>query len=25
VKPWLPSARNVSDAGRTLAKSRGKR
>jgi hypothetical protein len=22
VRPWLPSARNVSDAGRTLAKSR---
>ncbi len=24
VKPWLPSARNVSDAGRTLARSKGK-
>ena len=24
VRPWLPSARNVSDAGRTLAKSKGK-
>jgi hypothetical protein len=22
--PWLPSARNVSDAGRTLARSKGK-
>lgn len=22
VKPWLPSARNISDAGRTLAKAR---
>jgi hypothetical protein len=22
VRPWLPSARNVSDAGRTLAKSK---
>jgi hypothetical protein len=25
VTPWLPSARNVSDAGRTLAKSKSKR
>ena len=24
VRPWLPSARNVSDAGRTLARSKGK-
>jgi hypothetical protein len=24
VRPWLPSARNVSDAGRTLAKSKTK-
>ena len=24
VKPWLPSARNISDAGRTLARSKGK-
>ena len=22
IKPWLPSARNISDAGRTLAKAR---
>lgn len=25
VRPWLPSARNVSDAGRTLAQSKGKK
>ena len=25
VKPWLPSARNVSDAGRTLAQSKGRK
>jgi len=25
VRPWLPSARNVSDAGRTLAKAKGKK
>ena len=24
VRPWLPSARNISDAGRTLAKARNK-
>jgi hypothetical protein len=24
VRPWLPSARNLSDAGRTLARSKGK-
>lgn len=24
VKPWMPSARNVTDAARTLAKSKGK-
>jgi hypothetical protein len=25
VKPWMPSARNVSDAARTLAKSKGEK